>query len=81
MSEPIAGDETRLEPDGASTTGMPRWVKVSLLVVGLLIAIFIVLQLAGVGGDHGPGRHMPGGQEPSSSETEHRPPAGVDYGG
>jgi hypothetical protein len=38
--------------------GMPRWVKVSLIVVGIVIALFVVLQLAGVGGRHGPSRHF-----------------------
>jgi hypothetical protein len=37
---------------------MPRWVKVSLLVVAGLIALFVVLNLAGIGPKHGPGRHM-----------------------
>ncbi|MGH2759956.1 MAG: hypothetical protein ACRDKJ_10400 [Actinomycetota bacterium] len=55
---------------------MPRWVKVSLIVVGVLVAVFVVLQLIGVGGNHGPGRHI--GREGSSSEaTDHRPPSGV----
>jgi hypothetical protein len=37
--------------------GMPRWVKVSIVVLGALVLVFVVLQLAGVGGSHGPGRH------------------------
>lgn len=40
--------------------GMPRWVKIAAIVVGVLILLFLVLQLTGVGGEHGPGRHMSG---------------------
>lgn len=36
--------------------GIPRWVKISGLVVAL-IAIFIAVMLL-AGGEHGPGRHM-----------------------
>ena len=40
--------------------GMPRWVKVFVLIVILLILLVVVLKLTGIGGDHGPGRHAPG---------------------
>ena len=40
--------------------GMPRWVKVSLLVVAALVLIFIILKLTVAGGEHGPGRHQAG---------------------
>ena len=39
---------------------MPRWVRVAAIVVGLLILTFLVLKLTGIGGDHGPSRHMSG---------------------
>ncbi len=35
----------------------PRWVKIAVIVVGILILVFIALQVTGVGGQHGPGRH------------------------
>ena len=38
--------------------GMPRWVKVAGIVVLVLVALFLVLQLTGLAGDHGPGRHV-----------------------
>ena len=44
---------------------MPRWVKIAAIVVGLLILLFVVLQLTGIGGEHGPGRHMSGETTPS----------------
>jgi hypothetical protein len=41
---------------------MPRWVKLSLIIVVGLVLLFVVLNLIGVApGEHGPGRHMPGG--------------------
>jgi hypothetical protein len=36
-------------------TGMPRWVKVFLLIGVALIVLIAVMLLTG----HGPGRHMP----------------------
>jgi hypothetical protein len=51
-------NHTSTAKDRPPAAGMPGWVKVSLIVVGLLVVAFIVLQLLGVGGDHGPGRHM-----------------------
>ena len=46
--------------DREAPPGMPRWVKVSLAVVGILIAVFLLLRLTGLAGEHGPGRHMSG---------------------
>jgi hypothetical protein len=46
-------------PTGGAAPGMPRWVKVSALVTGVLV-LAIVLMLVLGGGDHGPGRHMGG---------------------
>ena len=46
--------------DGLEPTGppaMPRWVKVSLIVVGTLLLVVVVLKLTGLTGQHGPGRH------------------------
>jgi hypothetical protein len=43
---------------------MPRWVKVAAVVVGLLILLFLVLQLTGIAGEHGPGMHSSIGQQP-----------------
>lgn len=43
--------------DSEAPPGMPRWVKVFVLVVILLLVVAIMLV---AGGDHGPGRHAPG---------------------
>ncbi|TFE28678.1 hypothetical protein E2980_07455 [Cohnella luojiensis] len=37
----------------------PRWVKVVGIIVIVLVILFVIIKLTGVGGDHGPGRHMP----------------------
>jgi hypothetical protein len=43
------------DPETESAPGMPRWVKV-LLVIAIAIAVgFVVSRLAGV--EHGPGLH------------------------
>jgi hypothetical protein len=52
----------------ASPPGMPRWVKLSLIVVAVLVlAVVIVMLIAG--GNHGPSRHAPGIQAPPISVT------------
>ena len=80
-----ARDEIEPTPAAGPAPGMPRWVKVSLLIVVALIALFVALRLTGLGGQHGPGRHFgpgqDGGQTPSSSVGGHRPPPGMDHGG
>ncbi|GAA1599961.1 hypothetical protein GCM10009789_62640 [Kribbella sancticallisti] len=48
MSDP----SSRTTPPGA-----PRWVKWTLVIIGVLVVLFVVAQIAGVGGEHGPGRH------------------------
>jgi hypothetical protein len=76
MSDPTLDEGTQKDV-GASesripTVGMPRWVTISLIVVGLLIAVFVVLQLVHVGPRHGPQRHFGPGmhqETPSSMES------------
>lgn len=64
-----AVDDTDEGPDHGSTTGAPRWVKVTGIIVGVLILTFVVLQFVGPDGGHGPGRHgdvgevTPGGED------------------
>ena len=55
-------------PDRGPTPSTPRWVKVGGTIVIALILLFVILQLTGVAGDHGPGRHaIPGGAITSPS--------------
>ena len=53
--------------DHGSTTGTPRWVKVSGIIAIVLILLFAILHLAG-GGLRG---HTPEGHTPPAGSTEH----------
>lgn len=50
-------DPTENAASGDEMTGMPRWVKVSLIVTAAVIAAVIVVSLI-VGHQLGPGRHF-----------------------
>jgi hypothetical protein len=50
-------------PDRDPAPSTPRWVKISLIIVMVLVLAFVILNLAGVGGEHGPRRHSGGGNE------------------
>jgi hypothetical protein len=39
--------------------GTPRWVKVSGIIAVSLVLLVVIVVFTGVGGPHGPGRHMP----------------------
>jgi hypothetical protein len=39
----------------------PRWVKIVGIITLVLVLLVGIMLLAGVGGHHGPGRHMPSG--------------------
>ena len=60
------GDDTNVGADRASTAGMPRWVKVSLIIGLALVLLFLVGKVTGLGGEHGPGRHGAGAETRSS---------------
>jgi hypothetical protein len=62
--EPLR-DEVVVER-GGSDAGMPRWVKVSLIVGLALVLLFVLAQVTGLAGDHGPGRHGPGSHGPGN---------------
>jgi len=57
--DPGSGDATGGEGRG-STTGIPRWVKVFLIVALVFVLLFVILLL--IGGGHGPGRHRTEGE-------------------
>ncbi|TFV79370.1 hypothetical protein E4P39_01630 [Blastococcus sp. CT_GayMR19] len=70
MTDPNPAPDLDRDLDGGTPPGMPRWVKVSAIVVGVLILVFLVLQLTGIAGDHGPGRHSSAGLTPPAGVTE-----------
>ena len=41
--------------------GIPRWVKVSGAIIGILVLTALAMIVVGVGGPHGPGRHYQSG--------------------
>jgi hypothetical protein len=62
MADPSRRRDTAgVGADGASPPGMPRWVKLSLIVVAVLVIAVVVVMLI-AGGGHGPSRHAPGVQ-------------------
>lgn len=56
----MAESRPRSDADQGTPPRMPRWAKVAAIIAGLLILVFLILQLTGIAGDHGPGRHMLG---------------------
>ncbi len=58
------GDDTRVRPDRGSTTRTPRWVMIVGIIILVLVLLYAIMMLAGVGGEHGPGRHTPSGGGP-----------------
>jgi flagellar biogenesis protein FliO len=53
-----SGEDINVRPEHESSTGMPRWVKVFLIIAIILALAFVVTRLAGV--QHGPGLHSQG---------------------
>jgi hypothetical protein len=53
------GERQMAEPPPQPKVGMPRWVKVSGIIVVAVLAVLVVLMLTGVLGQHGPGQHGP----------------------
>jgi hypothetical protein len=51
---PDAADDTGVRPD-RGPTGMPRWVKVFLVIAILLVLALLISSLVGV--QHGPRQH------------------------
>ena len=59
--QPRATEEDTHMADRPPYPGMPRWVKVSGIILIVLVLLVVIIMLTGVGGEHGPGRHMPSG--------------------
>jgi hypothetical protein len=53
--------QTNERPTGDQPPGTPRWVKVFGIVVLVLILLITIAFITGLGGEHGPGRHLPSG--------------------
>jgi hypothetical protein len=74
-SHPDTSDDASSRLNGGSPLSTPRWVKV-LGITALVLVLLIVIVMVISGGQHGPGRRMPGGvmggYTPPSSVTEQR---------
>lgn len=60
--------------EDSSPPGMPRWVKLSGIIVVVLILVVVIIQFL-TGGEHGPGLHSPYGADAASYVTEPLPVA------
>lgn len=47
----------------------PRWLKMLAIAAAAAVVVFVIVALM-TGGGHGPGRHLPGGEE----SPGHTPP-------
>lgn len=69
-------------PDRTPTTrtppATPRWVKVFIIIGIVVVLLVAILLVTGLGGPHGPGRHMPAGEviEVTVVDAVGAPPAG-----
>lgn len=61
--------DPRPTPGAGAPPRMPRWVKIAVMVVGLLLLLVLVLRLTGIAGEHGPGMHASTGQLPLRAVT------------
>jgi hypothetical protein len=58
--QPRATEEDTHMADLPPYPGIPRWVKVSGIIVIVLVLLIVIIMFTGVGGKHGPGMHGPG---------------------
>ena len=65
------GEDAGLAADRQPAPGMPRWVKLSAVIVAVLVLLLLIVLLLSRG-EHGPRRHLSGGAggyAPRSSVT------------
>ena len=53
------GEGAGLESGRESPPPTPRWVKVFAVVVLALALLVVIVMATGIGGQHGPARHLP----------------------
>jgi hypothetical protein len=69
--KPESEDDAGVRP-GPAPAGMPRWVKVFIIIAIVLALAFLVTWLLGV--QHGPGLHNPGGSGDTVAPMEQGQP-------
>ncbi len=80
---PDTSDDTGVRPTENRPPSTPRWVKVFGVIAVILVLLVVVIMVAGRGGEHGPGRHVPSGDAgtpPASVVTEDHAPSAVTLG-
>ena len=73
---PRPNAETGHDTDRGAPPGVPRWVKVSGIIVAILVLALVAVML--IGGDHGPSRHATGDQPTELKAPGDEPPGGHD---
>jgi uncharacterized cupredoxin-like copper-binding protein len=74
--QPDTDQDTSAMTDGGSPPGMPRWVKVSGIIIGVLILLGVVITMVG-GVEHGPGLHGPVGDASADHADDATPIEGA----
>ena len=54
-------DEGMCNSNDETTYSTPRWVKVFGIIALVLVLLAGIIMFAGIGGEHGPSRHIPSG--------------------
>ncbi|TDD68900.1 hypothetical protein E1262_14230 [Jiangella aurantiaca] len=58
MTDPSRRPDAGWGSGDDATTGVRRWVKVTVIVAAVVVLLVVVwLLIGGGGGEHGPGRH------------------------
>ena len=57
-------------PDLPPYPGAPRWAKLSGVVAIIVILLIAILIFTGIGGPHGPARHLSSAENDGGSEEE-----------
>lgn len=74
MANYLPDPDTGMGSDRGSTYRTPRWVKVLGIIALVVVLLVVVVLVTGLGGQHGPGRHLPsgdaGGDTSPASVTE-----------
>jgi len=72
MAEQPPNPTVGVRPSEERPPGIPRWLKISGIIVIVLILLFVTLHLTGNG--MGPGMHMgPNTQMPSTEQSAQQP--------
>ena len=59
--DPRSNGDTAAGPARERPPSTPRWVKVSGIIGVVLFLLVAIMTCTGIGGEHGPGRHLPSG--------------------